>query len=99
MIGVPWDKTMGKTVRRLAPDGLPWQPPSSAPVATEEEEAAERGEPAQPEEGAAQNEGMLAAPPTPRARATTRPSEDLEKMTRPERKKLKEERARTSTLT
>eukprot|EP00972_Heterocapsa_arctica_P044432 6559563-Heterocapsa_arctica.AAC.1 len=40
MIGVPWDKRMGKSVRRLVPEGLPWQPPASAPVATDAEEAA-----------------------------------------------------------
>eukprot|EP00972_Heterocapsa_arctica_P030524 4494401-Heterocapsa_arctica.AAC.1 len=89
---------MGKSVRRLVPEGLPWQPPASAPVATEAEETAGSGQPGQAEGAAAEGtasagptEGPLAAPPTPRTRATPRQSEDIEKLSGPERRRLKEE--------
>eukprot|EP00972_Heterocapsa_arctica_P107962 15901571-Heterocapsa_arctica.AAC.1 len=60
MIGVPWDKRMGESVRRLVPEGLPWQPAASAPVANEAEEAASQprqaeGAPAERAEGAPPN--------------------------------------------
>eukprot|EP00972_Heterocapsa_arctica_P005695 841196-Heterocapsa_arctica.AAC.1 len=107
---------MGKSVRKLVQEGLPWQPPASAPIASEAEEAAGQsgqaeGAPAEQAEGAPQNEAALIAPPTPRARAAPRLAEQLETISGPERKKVKEgerdgprtlsregERAGTSTL-
>eukprot|EP00972_Heterocapsa_arctica_P079063 11656941-Heterocapsa_arctica.AAC.1 len=53
IVGVPWDKKMGKSIRRPVQQGLPWQPSASAPVATAEEEAAS-GQSGQAEGAAAQ---------------------------------------------
>eukprot|EP00972_Heterocapsa_arctica_P027677 4070196-Heterocapsa_arctica.AAC.1 len=103
MIGVPWDKRMGKSVRRLVPEGPHWQPPASAPVATEAEEAAgqpgqaegapvERAEGAPPEraEGVPQNVEALITPRSPRTKATPIISKQLEDLPGPERKRMKE---------
>ena len=41
IIGVPWDKSMGKSVRKYIDSGQPYVPASSAPVAADAEEAQE----------------------------------------------------------